>query len=271
MPLCTSQHQYGQSHAWAMWTMQLYNSIAQQQQCKQSGSEEREKRKAKVATDNLQRHLLPKLQKLMEVAKSNWEPWCSIHRRALCNPICLRYGWQPPLLPIICGCGNLFTIDHAHNCPTEGFPDHAYIAMRFKISRWIWCQEVCHDVWWDLTSNPSQVSTCHLPTEKTRPTRCESKDSKDYNSRVHLDRPYTLGTYRGSEGDHWALIYNTGWLWTLQGFGTCGVVGTSTTPHTQLPVSYYSSRLCTWTLCDQCTCSLGFLISIYYRIMINSI
>ena len=46
----------------------------------------------------------------------------ALHKSAFRDGICLRYGWQPPLLPTTCACGTSFTIDHALNCPTGGFP-----------------------------------------------------------------------------------------------------------------------------------------------------
>ena len=39
----------------------------------------------------------------------------SLHKGAFRDAICLRNGWQPPFLPTMCDCGNLFTIDHALN------------------------------------------------------------------------------------------------------------------------------------------------------------
>ena len=108
------------------------DTIAQQQQCKVKVR--KEKREAHSATvDNLHPQFPPKLQKLMEMTKqkgsSSWlvalpieSHGFALHKSAFCDAICLRYGWQPPLLPTTCACGKSFTIDHALNCPTGGFP-----------------------------------------------------------------------------------------------------------------------------------------------------
>ena len=34
--------------------------------------------------------------------------------------LCLRYGWQPPLLPSSCVCNEHFTVEHALSCPCGG-------------------------------------------------------------------------------------------------------------------------------------------------------
>ena len=38
------------------------------------------------------------------------------------DAICLCCGWQPPLLPSHCICGSIYTVEHAMNCPSGGFP-----------------------------------------------------------------------------------------------------------------------------------------------------
>ena len=111
------------------------------------GESEAGERVAHLATfDNLHPQFPPKLQKLMDVAKekgsSSWlvalpikSHGFTLHKSAFCDAVCLRYGWQPPLLPATCACGKWFTIDHALNCPTGGFPIIA--AMKFKNSQQI--------------------------------------------------------------------------------------------------------------------------------------
>ena len=46
----------------------------------------------------------------------------SLHKEAFRDALCLRYGWQPSLLPTTCACGRPFTIDHALSCPMGRFP-----------------------------------------------------------------------------------------------------------------------------------------------------
>ena len=38
------------------------------------------------------------------------------------DALCLRYGWQPNLLPSTCVCSKTFSIEHALNCPCGGYP-----------------------------------------------------------------------------------------------------------------------------------------------------
>ena len=46
----------------------------------------------------------------------------ALHKSAFRDAICLRYGWQPPLLPSHCICGSIYTVEHAINCQSGGFP-----------------------------------------------------------------------------------------------------------------------------------------------------
>ena len=46
----------------------------------------------------------------------------ALHKGSFRDALCLRYGWQPCLLPSSCVCGQSFTIEHAMNCLCGGFP-----------------------------------------------------------------------------------------------------------------------------------------------------
>ena len=46
----------------------------------------------------------------------------ALHKGAFRDALCLRYGWQPPLLPSSCVCGKRFTVEHTLGCPCGGFP-----------------------------------------------------------------------------------------------------------------------------------------------------
>ena len=130
------------------------DTMAQQQQCKVKVKSK--KRRAQMAAANSLHPQLPqKLQKLMEVAKekgsSSWlvalpieSHGFSLHKGAFRDALCLRYGWQPPLLPTTCACGKSFTIDHALNCPTGGFPIVRHNEIRDLTADLM--SEVCHDV-----------------------------------------------------------------------------------------------------------------------------
>ena len=43
-------------------------------------------------------------------------------RAAFRDALCLHYGWLPSGLPTQCVCGKGFSVDHAMNCPTGGYP-----------------------------------------------------------------------------------------------------------------------------------------------------
>ena len=65
----------------------------------------------------------------IETGASSWltilpmqEHGFALHKGAFRDAICLRYGWHPSGLPPICACSKDFTMEHAMNCPTGGFP-----------------------------------------------------------------------------------------------------------------------------------------------------
>jgi len=68
----------------------------------------------------------------------------ALHKGAFCEAPCLRYGWLPEGLPSKCICGSGFTVDHAMNCSSEGFPVIRHNKLRdFTVTV---LSEVCHDV-----------------------------------------------------------------------------------------------------------------------------
>ena len=46
----------------------------------------------------------------------------ALHKGAFRNALYLRYKWLPSGLPVNCACGQGFSVDHAMNCPTGGYP-----------------------------------------------------------------------------------------------------------------------------------------------------
>ena len=46
----------------------------------------------------------------------------ALHKSAFRDAICLRYGWLPSDLPAHCVCGQGFSVNHAMNWPTGGYP-----------------------------------------------------------------------------------------------------------------------------------------------------
>ena len=78
----------------------------------------------------------------------------ALHKSAFRDAICLRYGWQPPLLPSHCICGSIYTVEHAMNCPSGGFPSIRHNEVRDLISAFL--SEVCHNVHTEPTLQPLQ-------------------------------------------------------------------------------------------------------------------
>ena len=131
-----------------------YHTVVAQSEIK--SQVRREKRAAQLEhAERLHSQLPQKLQRLMDLARekgsSNWlialpieSHGFLLHKGAFRDAISLRYGWQPSLLPATCACGRSFTVDHALNCPTGGFPTLRHNEIRDFTANLI--SEVCHDV-----------------------------------------------------------------------------------------------------------------------------
>ena len=75
----------------------------------------------------------------------------SLHKSAFRDALCLRYGWQPSILPTTCVCGHPISIDHALNCHMGGFPTICRNEIRDLAATLM--SEICHD---DCTEPPLQ-------------------------------------------------------------------------------------------------------------------
>ncbi len=95
------------------------------------------------------------LQRAVESSKecgaSSWltalpisEHGFDLHKGAFRDALCLRYGWQPPLLPAHCVCGKQFSVDHALSCPCGGFTSIRHNEIRNITAHLM--SEVCHNV-----------------------------------------------------------------------------------------------------------------------------
>ncbi|KAL5494242.1 hypothetical protein EMCRGX_G015533 [Ephydatia muelleri] len=78
----------------------------------------------------------------------------ALHKSAFRDAICLRYGWQPPLLPSHYICGSIYTVEHAMNCPSGSFPSIRHNEVRDLTSAFL--SEVCHNVHTEPTLQPLQ-------------------------------------------------------------------------------------------------------------------
>ncbi len=131
----------------------------------------KEKRKTQLAESERLRPLLSQEhQKLMDMASekgsSSWlaalpieSHGFSLHKGAFRDAISLRYGWLPSHLPSKCICGKSFTVDHALNCPTGGFPTIRHNEIRDLTAKLM--TEICHDVCVEPPLQP--LSGEHLP------------------------------------------------------------------------------------------------------------
>ena len=109
--------------------------------------------------DSLLSSLPSKLQRSIllssEEGSSSWltalplaDQGFALHKGAFRDALCLRYGWQPQLLPSHCTCGKTMSIEHALSCPFGGFPSIRHNELRditAGLAAGFLC-EVCHNV-----------------------------------------------------------------------------------------------------------------------------
>ena len=68
----------------------------------------------------------------------------ALHKGAFRDALSLRYGWLPSGLLVHCVCGQGFSVDHALNCPTGGYPTLRHNELRNFTTEIL--LEVCADV-----------------------------------------------------------------------------------------------------------------------------
>ena len=68
----------------------------------------------------------------------------ALHKGAFRDALYLRYRWLPSGLPVNCACGQGFSVDHALNCPTGGYPTLRHNELRDFTAEIL--SEVCSDV-----------------------------------------------------------------------------------------------------------------------------
>ena len=95
--------------------------------------------------------LLKSMSLASEKGASTWlstlpieEHGFALHKGGFQDALCLRYGWQPTLLPFQCVCGKKFSVEHALNCPRGGFPSVRHNEVRDITADLL--TEVCHGV-----------------------------------------------------------------------------------------------------------------------------
>ena len=109
----------------------------------------------KAKADNLRESLPSSLQLAMDLSKekgaSNWltvlpieEHGFTLHKRAIRDAICLRYGWLPAHVPVNCACGSSFSVQHVLSCPKGGYPSIRHNEIRDLTANLL--TETCHGV-----------------------------------------------------------------------------------------------------------------------------
>ena len=111
----------------------------------------RQKEEAKRVQDQLPTHLQRSLQLAQEKGASTWltslpieEHGFALHKAAFKDALSLRYGWSILNPPTHCTCTQPFSIEHALNCKTGGFPAVRHNEVRDITASLL--SEVCHGV-----------------------------------------------------------------------------------------------------------------------------
>ena len=126
----------------------------------------------------LHQSLSADLQRIMalssEKGASSWlsalpvhEHGFALHKGAFRDALCLRYGWLPSGLPTQYICGKGFSVDHAMNCPTGGYPTLRHNELRDFTADAL--SEVCSGVCvWNLHYRLFQVKHSHTQRQLLR-------------------------------------------------------------------------------------------------------
>ena len=86
----------------------------------------------------------------------------ALHKGAFGDALCLHYGWFPCGLPAKCVCGHGFTVDHAMNCASGGFPTLHHNELRDFTTAAL--SEVCHDEAIEPALQPLSGESFHYAT-----------------------------------------------------------------------------------------------------------
>ena len=68
----------------------------------------------------------------------------TLHKQALQDSSCIRYGWQPARPPFYCPCGVAFSVNHALSCPKGALPSIWHDCIRHITAQLL--TKVCHNV-----------------------------------------------------------------------------------------------------------------------------
>eukprot|EP00731_Ephydatia_muelleri_P021876 Em0014g467a len=115
----------------------------------------------------------------------------ALHKSAFRDAICLRYGWQPPLLPSHCICGSIYTVEHAMNCPSGGFPSIRHNEVRDLTSAFLsenFCGKDHQTAYFDVRIfNPFAQSYANSSMSKCY-RKHELDKKREYEERTHVEK-----------------------------------------------------------------------------------
>ena len=129
-------------------TVYIFTSIAETQaleRCTMHGAVAGRNLFSRLAEKYSHTHLLstlpPRLWRILEASSekgsSSWltalpltSHGFALHKGDFRDALCLRFGWQPSSLPLVCICGKPFTVDHALSCSCGGYPSIRHNELR---------------------------------------------------------------------------------------------------------------------------------------------
>ena len=106
----------------------------------------------------------------------------ALHKGTFRDALCLCYGWFPSGLPAKCVRGHGFTVDHAMNCTSGGFPILHHNELRDFTAAAL--SEVCHDVAIDPVLQPLFGESFHYATANVEDEHAWMSVCKDFGETI---------------------------------------------------------------------------------------
>ena len=134
------------------------------------------RKKQTQSAEQLRCHLPSYLQRAMDLGQekgaSSWlsaipvqEHGFALHKGDFRDALCLRYNWHPTHLPTKCACGHAFSVNHAMDCRTGGFPTRRHNEIRDITAEIM--SEVCYNVMIEPQLQSLSGETFRRKTTKT--------------------------------------------------------------------------------------------------------
>ena len=125
--------------------------------------------RAAFVCDSLPSDVKCMISLLSEKGASSWlsalpveEHGFALHKGAFQDALFLHHGWLPSGLPVHCVCGWGFSVDHALNCPTGGYPTLRHNELRDFTAEIL--SEVCANVCTEPSLQPLSGETMTYAT-----------------------------------------------------------------------------------------------------------